>query len=70
MIEEKDLKTGLADPGLTARDRLLIIEKYAQYTYPKMQSTSVDLTATAETAKSLHEQLAELAGENEGNEKS
>lgn len=59
----------LNNPGLTARDRLLIIEKYAQYTYPKMQSTSVDLTATTETAKTLHEQLAELAGENEEVEK-
>jgi len=50
---------------LTARDRLLIMERYAQYAYPKMQSTSVDLTAKTETARSLEEKLAELAAEPE-----
>lgn len=61
------LADDLNNPELTARDRLLIIEKYAQYTYPKMQSTSVDLTAKTETTITLAEKLAELADENEEN---
>jgi len=62
------LAADLNDPDISARDRLLIMEKYAQYAYPKMQSTSVDLTAKTETARSLEEKLAELAAEPEEKE--
>lgn len=61
------LAEDLNDGELTARDRLLIMEKYAQYAYPKMQSTSVDLTAKSETTVTLADKLAELADENEEN---
>lgn len=59
------LAEDLNDGELTARDRLLIMEKYAQYAYPKMQSTSVDLTAKTETTVTLAEKLAELADDEE-----
>lgn len=61
------LAEDLEDESLTARDRLIIMERYAQYAYPKMQSTSVDLTAKTETVRTLEEKLSELAAEPEEN---
>lgn len=52
---------------LTPRDRLQIAERLMQYRFPKMQSTSVDLTAKTETVRTLEEKLSELAAEPDEN---
>lgn len=57
----KDIK----DPSLTPRDRLTILERYAQYAYPKRQSTNVDLTARAEGTVTIIDKLSELSAEEE-----
>lgn len=48
--------------ALEAKDRLMIVEKLMQYTMPKMQSTSVDLSVE-EGKKTIANTLTELAGE-------
>lgn len=47
---------------LEPKDRLLIAEKLMQYTMPKMQATSIDITDT-ERKKTIEDTLAELSGE-------
>jgi hypothetical protein len=53
----KDLKE------LESKDRLWIMEKLLNYSVPKLQSTTVELTS--ETEKTIEEQLKELAKNNE-----
>ena len=48
--------------ALESKDRLMIVEKLMQYTMPKMQSTSVDLSVE-EGKKTIADTLTELAGE-------
>lgn len=57
------LAQDLNDNELTARDRLLIMEKYAQYAYPKMQSVSAGVSIQNEAVRTIGERLAELAGD-------
>ena len=46
--------------ALEAKDRLMIVEKLMQYTMPKMQSSSVDLSVE-EGKKTIVDTLAELS---------
>lgn len=46
---------------LDPKDRVLAMEKFAQYTLPKLQS--VDMTTTIETKKTIEDTLLELAEE-------
>lgn len=49
---------------LDPKDRLAIAEKLMQYVMPKMQSTSVDITAEQNT-KTIEDMLRDLADDNE-----
>jgi hypothetical protein len=49
--------------AIDAKDRLIIAEKLMQYTMPKMQSTSVDIST--EHKKTIEDRLAELADDND-----
>lgn len=61
-----------SDSGLMAsdfmtidpKDRLIIAEKFMQYTMPKMQATAIDLNL-GEQKKTIEDRLAELCGEDE-----
>jgi uncharacterized protein YeeX (DUF496 family) len=55
---DKDF-AGIKDP----RDRLMIAERLMQYIMPRMQSTSVDITADAK--KTIEDRLQELSGDGE-----
>lgn len=50
--------------ALEPKDRLVIAERLMQYYMPKMQATTVDLTASERQA-TIIDRLADLAGEDE-----
>lgn len=44
---------------LDAKDRLLLVTKFAEYVIPKLQSTTLDMTIANQ--KTIEDQLSELA---------
>lgn len=60
-LQSEQFKTDLAE--LDAKDRLLVIEKYASYVLPKLQATSFELTK--ETSATIEDKLRNLSGQDD-----
>ena len=48
---------------LDAKDRVAIMEKFASYTTPKLQATTLDMTM--ESKKTIEDKLSELSNEDD-----
>lgn len=46
---------------LSAKERILVMERYTQYVLPKKQSQKMDVTTQSKVDLSLKEKLAEMA---------
>lgn len=59
--KELSLVEDFFSPELTPRDRITYYTKLVEYIYPKLKSSTMDITSKVETAKDIEQRLRALA---------